>query len=213
MNEKDYCKKLYDKSVKSGQSNDDLWLKYKQLRNNTLKSIRKVKSESIANILEDQQNHEIKKWKVLKTLIPTKSSKKSIPNDFSSVEINALNFNQHFINTPIELTKNIEPSEESLKVDLLTDKTFSLPCVSTEEVIDIMMKMDSKKAVGPDGLLVRFLQLIINEISPVLCDIINKSLTIGKVPNMCKLAKMTPLHKSANLNDLNNYRPISVVIY
>ncbi len=95
-------------------------------------------------------------------MIPTKSSEKSIRNDFSSVEINASDFNQHFINTPNELTKNIEPTEESLKVDLLTDKTFSLPCVSTEEVIDIMMKMDSKKAVGPDGLLVRFLQLIIN---------------------------------------------------
>jgi hypothetical protein len=128
-----------------------------------LKSIRKAKSESIAKILEDQQNQEIKKWKVLKTLIPTKSSEKSIRNDFSSVEINASDFNQHFINTPIGLTKNIEPTQDSLKVDLLTDKTFSLPCVSTEEVIDIMMKMDSKKAVGPDGLLVRFLQLIINQ--------------------------------------------------
>jgi hypothetical protein len=144
-------------------------------------------------------------------LIPTKSSEKSIRNDFSSVEINASDFNQHFINTPNELTKNIEPTEESLKVDLLTDKTFSLPCVSTEEVIDIMMEMDSKKAVGLDGLLVRFLQLIINQISPVLCHIINKSLTIGKVPNMWKLAKVTPLYKSGNLNDLNNYRPISVL--
>ncbi len=144
-------------------------------------------------------------------MIPTKSSEKSIRNDFSSVEINASDFNQHFINTPNELTKNIEPTEESLKVDLLTDKTFSLPCVSTEEVIDIMMEMDSKKAVGLDGLLVRFLQLIINQISPVLCHIINKSLTIGKVPNMWKLAKVTPLYKSGNLNDLNNYRPISVL--
>jgi hypothetical protein len=146
MNERDYCKKLYEKSVKSGQMNDDLWLKYKELRTKTLKSIRKAK---IAKILEDQQNQEIKKWKVLKTLIPTKSSEKSIRNDFSSVEINASDFNQHFINTPIELTKNIyiEPTQESLKVDLLTDKTFSLLCISTEEVTDIMMKMDSKKAV------------------------------------------------------------------
>jgi len=46
MNERDYCKKLYDKSVKSGQSTDDLWLIYKQLRNNTLKSIRKMNSRS-----------------------------------------------------------------------------------------------------------------------------------------------------------------------
>jgi hypothetical protein len=28
MNERDYCKKLYEKSVKSGQPNDNLWLKY-----------------------------------------------------------------------------------------------------------------------------------------------------------------------------------------
>ncbi len=75
MNERDYCEKLYEKSVKSGQPNDDLWLKYKQLRGKTLKSIRKAKSESIAKILEDQQNQKIKKWKVLKTLIPTKVQK------------------------------------------------------------------------------------------------------------------------------------------
>jgi hypothetical protein len=74
-----------------------------------------------------EQYQEIQKWKVLNTLIPTKSSEKSIPNDFSPIEINASDFNQHFINTLIELTRNIEPTEESLKVDLLTDKTFSLP--------------------------------------------------------------------------------------
>jgi hypothetical protein len=79
-------------------------------------------------------------------LIPKKKrSEKLIPNNFSSVEINASDFNQHSINTPIELTKDIEPTEESLKVDSLTDKTFSLSCVSTEEVIDIIIKMDSKK--------------------------------------------------------------------
>jgi hypothetical protein len=176
-----------------------------------LKTNRKAKSESITKILEDQKNQEIKKLKVLKTLTPAKSSEKSIPIDFSLVEINASDLNQHFINTPIELTENIEPTEESLKVDLLIDKTFSLPCVSTEEVISIMIKMDSKIAVGPDGLLIRFLQLIRNQISPVLCHIINKSLTIGKVQNMWKLAKVTPLHKSGNLNHLNNYRLISVL--
>jgi hypothetical protein len=76
-----------------------------------------------------EQYQEIQKWKVLNTLIPTKSSEKSIPNDFSPIEINASDFNQHFINTLIELTRNIEPTEESLKVDLLTDKTFSLPLI------------------------------------------------------------------------------------
>jgi hypothetical protein len=72
--------------------------------------------------------------------------------------------------------------------------------------------MDSKKAVGPDGLLVRFLQLIVNQISPVLCHLIKKSFSIGKVLNIWKLANVTPLHKSGNLNDINNYRSISVLL-
>jgi hypothetical protein len=46
---------------------------------------------------------------------------------------------------------------------------------------------------------------------PVLCHIIYKSFSIGKVLNIWKLAKVTPLHKSENLNDINNYRPIFVL--
>jgi hypothetical protein len=61
MNERDCCKKLYEKSVKSVQPIDDLLLKYKRLRNKTLKTIRKAKSESITKILKDQQYQEIKK--------------------------------------------------------------------------------------------------------------------------------------------------------
>jgi hypothetical protein len=45
---------------------------------------------------------------------------------FSSVEINASDFNQHFINTPIELTKNIELTEyrANICLFLITDQLF-----------------------------------------------------------------------------------------
>ncbi len=87
----------------------------------------------------------------------------------------------------------IKPTQQSLKVDLLTDKTISLPCVSAKEVHHIIMKMDTKKAVGQNWFLVRYFQLIINKISLTLSQIKKQSFTTGKV------------------YDINNYRPISVL--
>ena len=41
--------------------------------------------------------------------------------------------------------------------------------------------------------------------------IMNMSLQMGVFPNEWKIAKVVPLHKGGDLNDVNNYRPISIL--
>ena len=65
-------KKLYDKTVRSGKPNEDFRIQCKILKNKTLKSIRKGKYNTIAESLESNQNKNLKKWKVLRNLFPTK---------------------------------------------------------------------------------------------------------------------------------------------
>ena len=48
-------------------------------------------------------------------------------------------------------------------------------------------------------------------ISPVLCKIINRSLLTGHFPSLLKTARVVPIYKGGNLNEMSNYRPISVL--
>ena len=44
-----------------------------------------------------------------------------------------------------------------------------------------------------------------------LCKLLNLSILTKSFPNHWKIAKVTPLHKGGARNDINNYRPISVL--
>ena len=44
-----------------------------------------------------------------------------------------------------------------------------------------------------------------------LCDIITLSITTNVFPEKWKIAQVTPLHKGDVRNDINNYRPISIL--
>ena len=48
-------------------------------------------------------------------------------------------------------------------------------------------------------------------ISPVLRSLFNSCLRLGVFPNELKIAKVIPLFKSGNINDMSNYRPISIL--
>ena len=48
-------------------------------------------------------------------------------------------------------------------------------------------------------------------LSSILAHIINKSLTNGYFPSKMKIARVLPLHKGGSKNELNNFRPISIL--
>ena len=48
-------------------------------------------------------------------------------------------------------------------------------------------------------------------ISPILCKIVNRSFEMGQFPKFFKTARVIPLYKTGEPNDVNNYRPISIL--
>ena len=50
-----------------------------------------------------------------------------------------------------------------------------------------------------------------NEISPSLTALLNKSLTLGKVPQEWKEANVVPVPKKGDIHVVSNYRPISLL--
>ena len=48
-------------------------------------------------------------------------------------------------------------------------------------------------------------------ISPILCNLVNKSVLTGKFPDSLKIAKIIPLYKGGARSACKNYRPISIL--
>ena len=71
--------------------------------------------------------------------------------------------------------------------------------------------MDNDKSPGLDGINVKFLKLAAPYISNSIAHICNLSLNSNQFPDNWKRAKVTPIYKSGDNSDVNNYRPISVL--
>lgn len=68
-----------------------------------------------------------------------------------------------------------------------------------------------KKATGLDGLPARLLKDSVVGIADCVTHLVNLSIKSGTVLSEWKQAKVVPLFKSGNKDDLDNYRPISIL--
>ena len=92
-----------------------------------------------------------------------------------------------------------------------TDKEFQFRPTSTNEVFSLLNKLKKSKAVGLDKISSRLIRECADLICKPLCYILNQSLNVGVFPDDWKCARVTPLFKQGERDDLNNYHPISVI--
>ena len=67
------------------------------------------------------------------------------------------------------------------------------------------------KAGGLDNLSGRFLKNGGEVLAKPITDLCNLSITSGKFPDSCKIAKLKPIYKKGSLTEASNYRPISLL--
>jgi len=88
---------------------------------------------------------------------------------------------------------------------------FALEEVSSSFVRKKLHQMKSTKATGLDGISARLLKDAAPEVSESITYIINLTISTSTIPSEWKTAKVTPVYKSGDKSDPNNYRPISVL--
>ena len=76
---------------------------------------------------------------------------------------------------------------------------FPLPTVTEEVISEQIFKLNIKKSVGLDGILIKFLKIIRPHISKVISHLFNQSLRTEKFANIWKKAKVTSLLKMGTL--------------
>jgi hypothetical protein len=82
--------------------------------------------------------------------------------------------------------------------------------VTDDKVKSFLLKLNTSKSPGPDGLHPRVLKELAEIINKPLCVIYQQSLTEGVLPSEWKSANISPIFKKGSKKKASNYRPISL---
>ena len=195
------------------------WKKYKISRNRVNNEIKKAKRSYYEKQFVQSSNNPRMVWSTINELLSRKKLHKihitEIKNNqtsvFDSTEIAEV-FNAHFSNIG-EVLANAIPNGSSTFSDYLPkiSTVFTLQQTTTKEICNVIKSIDSKKATALDGISARLVKLGIPIISDSLVKIFNQSVQKGIFPDDLKLAKVIPIFKNGEKDNVNNYRPISIL--
>ena len=79
-----------------------------------------------------------------------------------------------------------------------------------DDITEAIGKLNMNSAAGPDGVPAIFLIKTKHSIASPLKIILRKSLDEGKIPDIFKLAYVTPIHKGGSKLKPEQYRPVSL---
>lgn len=184
--------------------------KYRKLRKESKLLIDKKYKEYINSLGEAIKKNPKRFWSYFRSKTKSNSIPASIKfknRSFLSANDKAEVFNQYFYSTfsqPDDVSYSFESPQFS-------EPKFNLLQLSEEEVYQVLSKLDSHKAPGVDGLPTFILKECSTELSPSLCCLFNLSLSSGRLPQEWKNSLVVPVYKKGKKEDVENYRPISLL--
>ena len=210
---------LYKRYIKN--PSDENKIKFAQFRNKLTQMIRKARRYHFTELLAKSQGDAKKNWQVLNNVLG-KGPKITVLPDVSNGERNVAAgdadladvLNSHFASIGNNLAQNIVQPLNAFFSQFLKDgqpNSFYLMPTNDIEVSETIRSIKRSQSSGTDNICSTILKAIVNEIADPLAHCINLSLSLGSVPKMAKIAKIVPVYKSGDKNDLNNYRPISIL--
>ena len=191
---------------------------YKQFRNYVSKQITESKKLYLSNLLDSIKSNMKKTWSVLNGLLKPKLNRNQ--NYIKSLLLNGMIFNdnqdisrilnEHFSTIGSKISQSFGHSSHFISSFSSIPNSFFFFGTTPAGVSMIIDKLKNKPC-NIEYYPAKVLKHINAIISPILADLINRSLTEGTYPKLFKKARVIPLHKSNNKDDVNNYRPISIL--
>ena len=198
--------------------------KYRKMRNFVINEIGRVKSNYFRNEINKCHGNSSKLWNHLAflsgkssgryqpTIIKLQDEMISDPMEIANV------FNTYFANiatTFINKTDKLEyepsvPLQNFVMARKQSHLLFEIPFISKADVFFKLRNLNPKKG-GSDQISSRFLRHAAYIIAEPLSILINKSIECGTFPGLWKCAKIVALHKGGETDELDNFRPISIL--
>ena len=186
--------------------------------------LKSAKRKYYVSKLENNKNNAKEMWKTIKSISGLSKQSKRVYNlkvggylleDNKKI---ASEFNFHFTSIADQLRSllpqlNFDISKLQNFVIKRKDAsiTFSIPPITESKIIDCLKNITSNKVSGIYNISARMLKLAAPIIAPSIAKLINYSFVTSVFPQRWKTAKVTPLFKGGDPENVNNYRPISVL--
>lgn len=210
------------KQIKNDTGNTNLINYYKKYRNTLTSVIRNMKANYYRFKFQEYRHDPRKFWQTI-----NEATDINCDNNYKITEIlkqdnllikdkkditNA--FNNYFSNIGHVITDSKKNhSNHITNIGNLGEApaTMFLTPVTENEILDSVKTLKNNVAPGIDKITNNLLKSIIQYISKPIVHVLNLCLTQGIFPDVMKQAVVVPIHKSGKKNDMNNYRPISLL--
>ena len=209
---------LYKKSKQN--KCESYQVKYKMYNNIFNKLRRKLKRQYFNDALL-KYRHDVKStWDLLREAMGTKKTKVCFPDEIctnSDIITDKKQIAEEFNNFFINISSNIHsrlPNHNSTPISFSQPQgihTFFLDPIDPQDIIEVSKIIKPKLSAGFDNISSKLMKDTIDLTAIPLAHIINLSFETGIFPDDMKTAKVIPIFKSANPNQVSNYRPISLL--
>ena len=83
--------------------------------------------------------------------------------------------------------------------------------LTPDEIENVLKSLPLGKAAGPDGINNKILKELANTPSSPSCDLFNRSLALGEVPELWKRSHITPVPNPGDPSTVSNHRPVALL--
>ena len=211
-------KKLYQMMLKGTCSKE----KYKNYNSILRRIIRRTKNSFYREMCYTYRANSKKLWGLINEIAGKTNDKTSLIEYIKIDGIRVYNatkicntFGNYFSTVGKSFANKIPKPQKSiaeyLKILQRNRETLFFQPTDERELLKLVRNLPSKASCGHDSISNILLKEIIQQLTPVLIDIFNRSLLTGEFPAVMKLAEVIPLYKSKEKYYESNYRPISLL--
>lgn len=203
---------------KSDPGNKTLRLEYNKIRNKVNKTIFNTRNNYYRKEITNNKNNLKKLWEILNKLTGkiVKSVDELITNAFlngSNNELSVANdFATEFENSVSGIVQGCDrPLLNNFEFMKSQDRSMLFKKATPNRIIKIIKNLNINKSAGYDSIRVLDIKRIGDKIVNAIVKLINASVQQGKYPSDLKTGIVRPIHKKGKINDLSNYRPITIL--
>lgn len=204
-------RQAWNKLRKTNYNDNDLLIKWKQSRNESVKITNSARSNYESNIILDSKVNPKSFWSYVKKKTKKPGDVSSLHNDNNDIIVKdnekATLLNNYFLSVFVT-----EPDDNFFNVNRVNDVEYTLSSFMVEEtdISKIINKVGVSKSAGPDNIHARLIKECNKIFSKIFCLIFNKSLGEGVLPIQWKQANIKALFKKGKRTSCSNYRPVSL---